>query len=53
MWMLKKKMLTSGFCIAEWFHLKRTTGCLRHITISGVIWEILYKQMWWYSSCGN
>jgi len=33
----EKNCLTSGFCIAEWFHLKWTTGYLRHITISGVI----------------
>ena len=33
---IEKKILTSGFCIAEWFHLKRTTGYLRHTTISGV-----------------
>jgi len=29
--------LTISFCIAEWFHLKQTTGYLRHATISGVI----------------
>jgi hypothetical protein len=27
----------SGFCIAEWSHLKWTTGYLRHVTIIGVI----------------